>query len=414
MSHTLVTMLGKSRESKDTGYRETTYRFPDGTEDRTAFFGLALSRHLKPDATVILGTPGSQWGVLVEHLAGEDAADEEARIRLLEAAGAVCQALLDRLKPLMERAVGCGVEPRLIPFGRDESEQYAILAALADAVPHGEVSFDLTHGFRHLGMVGFLSAFMLERVRDLIVRDLWYGALDMTDGGLTPVLKLGGLVRVRRWEDALARFDATGDYGVFVPLLVADGAPADKARCLEEAAFYERTLNVRDAARKIGTFLPLLDGSLDGASGLFRCRLADRLRWAKEPDAAERQRVLAQQYLTRGDFVRAAMFGREAFVTRVCEDLGVSALDYGARRKEAVETFEAELREGKHSEEQALAWWTLTFIRNALAHGTRLHPPHRSKKEAPHGAAKFAAVEALKRPDRLERELKSALDRFFA
>ena len=415
MSHTLVTMLGKSRESKDTGYRETTYRFPDGTEDRTAFFGLALSRHLKPDATVILGTPGSQWGVLVEHLAGEDAADEEARIRLLEAeaAGAVCQALLDRLKPLMERAVGCGVEPRLIPFGRDESEQYAILAALADAVPHGEVSFDLTHGFRHLGMVGFLSAFMLERVRDLIVRDLWYGALDMTDGGLTPVLKLGGLVRVRRWEDALARFDATGDYGVFVPLLVADGAPADKARCLEDAAFYERTLNVRDAARKIGTFLPLLDGSLDGASGLFQRRLADRLRWAQEPDAAERQRVLAQQYLTRGDFVRAAMFGREAFVTRVCEDLGVSALDYGPRRKEAVETFESELREGKHSEERAIAWWTLTFIRNALAHGTRLRPPRRSKREAPRAAAMTAAAEALKRPNRLERELESALDGFF-
>ena len=85
MSHTFVTMLGKSRESKDTGYRETTYRFPDGTEDRTAFFGLALSRHLTPDATVILGTSGSRWGVLVEHLAGEDAADEEARIQLLEA-----------------------------------------------------------------------------------------------------------------------------------------------------------------------------------------------------------------------------------------------------------------------------------------------------------------------------------------
>ena len=416
MSHTLVTMLGKSRESKDTGYRETTYRFPDGTEDRTAFFGLALSRHLEPDTTVILGTSGSRWGVLVEHLAGEDAADEEARIQLLEAeaAGAVCQVLLNRLKPLMERAVGCGVAPRLIPFGRDEGEQYAILADLAEAVPPGDVSFDLTHGFRHLGMVGFLSAFMLERVRHLTVRDLWYGALDMTGDGLTPVLKLDGLVRVRRWVDALDRFDATGDYGVFVPLLIDDGAPADKARCLKDAAFYERNLNVRDAARKIGTFLPLLDGSLGGASGLFQHRLAERLRWAQEPDAAERQRMLALQYLTRGDFVRAAMFGREAFVTRVCEDLGVSTLDYGPQRKEAVETFEAESREGKHSEERAIAWWTLTFIRNALAHGTRLHPPHRSKREAPHGAAMTAAVEALKRPDRLERELKSALDRFFA
>lgn len=45
MSHALVTMLGKGRESKNTGYRETIGRFPDGTEERTVFFGLALSRH---------------------------------------------------------------------------------------------------------------------------------------------------------------------------------------------------------------------------------------------------------------------------------------------------------------------------------------------------------------------------------
>ena len=213
MSHTLVTMLGKARESKDTGYRETTYRFPDGAEDRTAFFGLALSRHLRPDATVILGTSGSQWSVLVEHLAGEDSAHEEARIRLVdaEAAGTVHQALLDQLKPLVEQAVGGPVSPRLIPFGRDEEEQYRILETVADAGPvKGSISFDLTHGFRHLGMVGFLSAFMLERVRKLDVRGLWYGALDMTrEDGITPVLKLDGLVRVRRWLDALDRFDAT-------------------------------------------------------------------------------------------------------------------------------------------------------------------------------------------------------------
>ena len=47
MNHTLVTILGRSRESRDTGYRKTTYRFPDGTRDETAFFGLALARHIR-------------------------------------------------------------------------------------------------------------------------------------------------------------------------------------------------------------------------------------------------------------------------------------------------------------------------------------------------------------------------------
>ena len=84
------------------------------------------------------------------------------------------------------------VIPRLIPFGEDPNDQYRILETIADAVGEGTVSLDLTHGFRHFGMIGFLSSFMLERVRNLRVQDLWYGALDMTRDELTPVLKLSG------------------------------------------------------------------------------------------------------------------------------------------------------------------------------------------------------------------------------
>lgn len=65
---------------------------------------------------------------------------------------------------------------------------------------------------------------MLERVRNLHVRGLRYGALNMTREGVTPVLKLNGPIRVRRWMNVLDRFDATEDYGVFAPLLIEDGA----------------------------------------------------------------------------------------------------------------------------------------------------------------------------------------------
>ena len=400
MNHTLVTILGRSRESRDAGYRETTYRFPDGTRDETAFFGLALARRLRPDGIVILGTRGSQWSVLVEHLA-EEGDEEETRLELIEAevARAVDGPLLEKAAPLMKRGVGCDVRPRLIPFGENEEEQYAILRDIAAAVPNGAVSFDLTHGFRHLGMVGFLSAFMLERIRNLNVAGLWYGALDMTREGVTPVLKLDGPVRVRRWMDALDRFDATGDYGVFAPLLIEDGAPADKANCLRDAAFLERTLNVRDAASRIRTFLPVLDNPLRGASGLFRRKLAERLRWAKDDRLSERQRKLARQYLDRGDFVRAAMFGKEACVSRVCEERGVSTVEYGEGRKEAVREFEQELREDRHPERRASAWRMLTAIRNALAHGTR--PDRKPYRKI------------LQDPVRLEQELRKALERFF-
>ena len=377
--NTLVTFLGKGRDDPETGYRQTVYRFPDGEDtESTAFFGLALARYLDSDSTVVLGTTSSQWDVLVEHLAivGDD---EEARLQLMEAVakGTVDQQLLDRLAPLLRRSAARHVIPRLIPFGRDADQQYAILEAIADAVPSGNASIDLTHGFRHLGMVGFLSAFMLERVRRVTVRDLWYGANDMARDGVTPVLRLDGLVRVRHWVEALDRFDASGDYGVFAPLLVEDGVAADKANCLRGAAHYERILNVPDAGRKIRTFLPVLNGHLPGASGLFQHKLAARLQWARQPERWQWQRALAFQYLDRRDFVRAAMLAWEAWVSRLCAEQGLPGgsgdeVDPNAfnERKEVVEEFEGELQMG-HEPGRRDAHWSLKHLRNALAHGTR-------------------------------------------
>ena len=402
--HTLVTLLGKGREDPQTGYRTATYRFPDGTEQRTAFFGLALTGHLGPDTLVILGTRGSQWGVLVEHLTQSgaqrerelDAAEQDSIMALYDAEGEarVDQPLLDRLTPLMARAVGCRVVPRLIPFGRDAGEQYDILGAVAGAVRDGAVSIDVTHGFRHLGTLGFLSAAMLERMRNFEVRDIWYGAIDMMRDGVAPVLKLHGLLRARRWLDALDRFDATGDYGIFEPLLKEDGVSDDKADCLRQAAFYERTFNVPDAARRLRTFLPVLTGPLAGASGLFRRMLAERLSWVKQPDLAQQQRELAFQYLDRDDFVRSAIFGWEALVTATCQARGLPPDQFGGGRKRAADELDAEVGLGRHPEPHA--YLKLKHLRNALAHG---NPP----------ASKYRTI--LRDPRRLRHGLEDVFRR---
>ena len=396
MTRTLVTLLGRAQKREGgEGYEETIYRFPNGEEDPTAFFGLALARHLTPDEIVILGTAGSLWSVLVENFAKEHG-DEGPCIDLMlaEQLGTVDQPLLDRVAPLMGQEMNAVVRPILIPAAREEGEQYAILEAIDKAVVHNsKLHFDVTHGFRHLGMVGFLSSFMLERVRSLDVQGLWYGAFEMRESGVVPVLRLDGLMRVRRWLDALNRFDATGDYGVFAPLLREDGVCAEDARCLENAAFYERTLNVRDAAREIGAFLPVLDGSLAGASGLFRRRLKARLIWARVQPFSEQQRKLAHQYLVRGDFVRAAMFAREACVSRVCEERGVSMEKFEERQR-ALEEFEADVRGVRK-----FGYQSLRALRNALAHGTEPSWP------------RIQAI--LKDPKELSSELAKAMQRFF-
>ena len=314
-------------------------------------------------------------------------------LMLAERFGSVDQAMLDRAAPLIGRAMNSVVRPILISSAQDETEQYAILDAIDDAVVHdGELHFDVTHGFRHLGMVGFLASFMLERVRSLDVQGLWYGAFDMREEGVVPVLRLDGLMRVRRWLDALNRFDATGDYGVFAPLLMEDGVPKRKADCLEDAAFYERTLNVRAAARKISTFLPVLEGTLAGASGLFQRRLKARLLWAKARPFSEQQRRLANQYLVRGDFVRAALFAREACVSRLCEEHGVDTDKY-EKRENLVEKY-------KGSKARKSSFSSLRQLRNALAHGEGQDSSSHMRK-------------ALENPDELSRTLVEAMRRFF-
>lgn len=372
MTHTLVTFLGKGRDDPKTGYRTATYRFPDGTEDTTPFFSLALARHLRPEALVLLGTRGSMWDVLIEHVSEEG--EDDLRLELMDAVAAkrVDQTLLERLRPLAERGLGLPAQLRLIPYGRAEAEQRDILEAIAEAVTRGRVSFDLTHAFRHLGMLGLVSAFFLERVGKLDIAGLYYGAIDMSEAGVAPVLRLDGLNAIQRWVDALDRFDASGDYGIFAPLLEADGVPRDKAGCLEAAAFHERSFNLSDAARKLRTFLPVLGQPLPGASGLFQKKLAERLKWVGKAELHEQQRSLAYVYLSRRDYVRAAVFGWEALLSRECSARGLDPQKFKEGREAAAEALEAEIQAGEHQVWKREAYWMLKNLRNALAHG---NPP---------------------------------------
>lgn len=372
MPTTLVSFLGRARQDPKTGYRQATYRFPSGTEIATPFFGLALRRALRPNRLLLLGTSGSMWDVLVDHLA-DAGEDEDLRLELIEASGnaAVDADLLARASPLIERALQLPCDCRLIPYGRDATEQAAILETIARAAPEGRVALDLTHGFRHLAALGLLSAFFLERLEHLDISGLYYGALDMTEAGRTPVVRLDGLLAIQRWIDALDRFDQGGDYGVFSPLLIADGIAEDKARCLEMAAFHERTFNLADAARKIRSFLPALDPTPSGTTGLFRDRLRQRLDWALTGTLADHQRRLAHLYLRRKDFVRAAVFGWEAVIGAECKREGLDPNDFSSDRKRAEDALRARL-------EAAGQPWDpsphnrLKALRNALAHG---NPP---------------------------------------
>jgi hypothetical protein len=131
---------------------------------------------------------------------------------------------------------------------------------------------------------------------------------------------------------------------------------ADKARCLEEAAFHERTFNITDVGRKLNTFLTVLDSSLSGAAGIFQKKLKERLSWVKGADLAEHQRKLAYQYLNRRDFVRVAAFGWEAFVSRECAARGLDPQKFKEGRETAADALEVEIQAGQHEDWKGKAY----------------------------------------------------------
>ena len=405
-NRTLVTFLGRSQSG---GYRTATYRFPDGSETETAFFGIELAKKLKVTRLVILGTSGSGWSVLVEE-AAKGSEHEDSRIKLLEAEADnnVDKERLEELAPLMTRWAGSKVEPRLIPYGKDSNEQQDILKTIAEAVKSGKVYFDVTHGFRHLSMLSFVSAFMLERLHsELQVSGIWYGAFEMTKENVTPAIKLVGLIHVQRWVDALSRFDASGDYGVFTNLLIEDGVDKSKANLLHAAAHFERVSNLNDARKKIKSFLPILDSPLSGASEMFRKQLKERLKWANEGSLAENQKTLAYTYLKRKDFIRAAQFALEALISRKCNELGEPDTKHKNRDKA-----KKSLNESANCSDEPLSEYykQLNALRNMMSHGTKPEQP-KSNRNLKNDNSDYVRILKNDNPDYVAGEFKKIFDK---
>jgi len=368
MGTSLITFLGRTPKGEE-GYRTTQYGFRGGSKlPPLAFFGWALHKRLQPDRMVILGTSGSMWDHLFEGDFDFGDQAEERRLALVEAVEdkQVTQSQLDALEGPLAEHLGCPVRLQLIPYCRDQAEQVELLRILADNVePGDQVELDVTHGFRHLPMLGLFSALPLRRVRGAHIRHIWYGAYD-PDTQEAPVLDLSGLLNIADWLEALAIYDHSGDYGVFAALLGdAVGGP------LRNAAFLESVNRIGQARKNVRDVLKALRGeapSDDPALSLFRPELERRLSWAEGNNYYDRQRQLCLEYLDKGRYHDAVIFGWEAFTTRLVLQTQGDPNNY-QHREEAQERFQRHERRSKNR-----LWRdydTLRRLRNPIAHGSQ-------------------------------------------
>lgn len=363
-----ISFLGKSQLDNRTGYREARYRFDDGAEIETAFFGPALARKIVPDQLLFLGTSGSMWDNLLEDQIKEDRLEEQ-RLALMEAVrqDAVTDAMLAPLAPLIGERIGCAVTLRVIAYGRTAAEQADILRTLASAVGSEQatdVVLDVTHGLRHLPMIGLAAAYYLEHIQGVRVADIYYGALDLTKDGITPVLSLKGLLNVMDWVQALAAYDRDGYYDPMVPLLERAGVDAGAVGHLQRAAFAERVFNHEMARNNLLPVRELIDRGLPGEAALFTAALERRLAWANNTAPSARLAAIARERLQRGDHLRCAIAATVAFIA------GMARPDERLSIYHTHEAIEADFRSGRRGDPALRRdYEALKRLRNALAHG---------------------------------------------
>lgn len=354
---TLISFLGKGVADRKTGYRQATYRFDAAVAHTVPYFGLALREYVKPRRMVFIGTAGSMWDVFFDQ-------QTELDERLIEAVAkeAVNQDMLLRHEQLLSQKLGCTVECRLIPYARNPEEQVEVLLSLAKLLqPKERVVLDVTHGFRHLPMLALVAARYLEHVVGVSVEEIYYGAIEMmANNGEAPVLRLGSMLRMMDWVEGLAKYEKDGDYGVFASLLEEDGLARNQANELERAAYYERTSNPVRARASITGVIDSVRNHAGPMGRLYRDALDQRLAWFRGRDRSEWELALHDAYFARRDYLRAAVFLYEAFVSRACLQQGLNLDDYDIR-KEAF-TQAAQRKPEAHR---------LKNLRNALAHGVR-------------------------------------------
>lgn len=357
---TLISFLGRVPKGHD-GYRRTTYRFPDGGTDESAYFGYSLLRRVKPDKFVVLGTSGSMWDHLFAGLGTGDRDDELLELVTSVEDKTVSQDQLRSLEPFLSESLSASTRLSIIPYARTESDQLAIVKSIADeAADSVRLHLDVTHGFRHLPLLALTALEYLRAARpEIEIEKIWYGAFD-EDTLDAPVHDLSGLLRILDGATALTRFDTTGDYSSLAPLVSTKAG-----ELLRQAAFLERIHQTESARNNVLTALKQLEDRIDtGLPSLFDELLADRLSWARFGNPYLRQRSAAYLNLEHGDELRATLFGYEAVVTRyIVEKMPGRGVDDRQAREEA-----ARLLTGTQ------AFRTLNELRNRLAHGhgTRL------------------------------------------
>ena len=377
----LITFLGTG------SYESIEYKYysKDFATESTEHLWYALAKNgtgfiNKPDQVLILGTTESSWDNLYD--LDDKLSRSEKRQKKQEINNLFRQTDIDyedstewsNFKNYFSKN---NWYPMIIERGEDRQQQINILKTIyqIDALEGGNVSIDVTHGLRHLPMLGIIIALYLQQVREVDIERIFYGAYDLREtddynGKPAPIIDLTGLLEIADWVGKLQTYKKDGDYGVFAGLFKKDGFK--KASILKQTAFAERVLHLTTEKGVIeqaqNVYKELSQTELSGISSLFKEALLEQIDWVNKPKDSEKetlyqyQKHLAKQYLENGNYLHAVIFGLEAVITKYCDDDPDKFSSYQFRNKAKGKiTGTAQLKD---------AFNELDSLRNHLAHAS--------------------------------------------
>jgi len=288
MTHTVITFLGIRPQ-------QTTYRY-EGKKYQGQVFAEAMLQFLTFDRMLVLTTR-----------------EADLVYRILE----------EKNDPRIKKVP--------IPTGRDDGEMWGIFDRVIEHIQEGEeVTFDITHGLRSIPFLAFLFAAYLKSAKNVTLRAILYGALDLKDNGEAPVLDLSRFAAMLDWINASDQFVQTGNANRLAQLLASvkeQKRAAETLRAVSQAAFLCQPVSLMKASTSLAPDLMKAGASFSYTSKPFSV-LSENIIHIFDEFALEepldnpmefirREWKMIKWYVGHGQMLQAVTLAREVMIDAV-------------------------------------------------------------------------------------------------
>ncbi|AIJ06333.1 CRISPR-associated protein, TM1812 family [Methanocaldococcus bathoardescens] len=286
MAKVLIAPLGVGvidKNSPKREYRQANYKFEGDKEPISSPFIISvLTKKLKVDKVIVVGTSKSMWEELYEYYAKEvDEFDEDYKIKIKEKIDkSNCknhelseeelkkvEEVIDKyLKKINPNATG-GSKCKIIKYGinKDEIwENFDIFMGIIEEINNGdEIYLDITHSFRSIPLFMYIMLEFIKYFKNVKLKGIYYGMVDTVIGelGYAPVVDLSPIFEISEWIKGMYEFTTYGNGYLISKLLEKENKEISEK--LQKISKYIDANYLKELREEIEELKSLLNGCPD-------------------------------------------------------------------------------------------------------------------------------------------------------